>query len=72
MRRSHNMALRSRGRTAIKKVLKAVQTGDKEAAQARFREAVPEIDRMVTKGLIARNRAAHYKSRLNAKLRAMA
>lgn len=72
MRRSHNMALRSRGRTAIKKVLKAVQTGDKEAAQARFREAVPEIDRMVTKGLIAKNRAAHYKSRLNAKLRAMA
>jgi len=72
VRRSHNMALRSRGRTAIKKVLKAVQTGDKEAAQARFREAVPEIDRMVTKGLIARNRAAHYKSRLNAKLRAMA
>jgi len=72
VRRSHNMALRSRGRTAIKKVLKAVQTGDKEAAQARFREAVPEIDRMVTKGLIAKNRAAHYKSRLNAKLRAMA
>ena len=68
----HNMALRSRGRTAIKKVLKAVQTGDKEAAQARFREAVPEIDRMVTKGLIAKNRAAHYKSRLNSKLRAMA
>ena len=70
-RREHNMALRSRGRTAIKKVLKAIQAGDREAATVSFREAVPEIDRMVTKGLIAKNRAAHYKSRLNAKLRAM-
>ncbi|HEX6996191.1 MAG TPA: 30S ribosomal protein S20 [Gammaproteobacteria bacterium] len=70
-RRAHNMALRSRGRTAIKKVLKAIQAGDREAAVALFREAVPQIDRMVTKGLIAKNRAAHYKSRLNAKLRAM-
>jgi len=70
-RRAHNTALRSRGRTAIKKVLKAIQTGDREAAAASFREAVPEIDRLVTKGLIAKNRAAHYKSRLNAKLRAM-
>lgn len=70
-RRAHNTALRSRGRTAIKKVLKAIEAGDKEAAAARFREAVPEIDRLAGKGLIAKNRAAHYKSRLNARLRAM-
>ena len=63
--------MRSRGRTAIKKVLKAIQAGDREAATALFRAAVPEIDRLVTKGLIAKNRAAKYKSRLNAKLRAM-
>lgn len=71
-RREHNIALRSRGRTAIKKVLKAVQAGDKDVAQSSFKEAVPAIDRMVSKGLIRKNRAAHYKSRLNAKLRAMA
>ncbi|HEU4620014.1 MAG TPA: 30S ribosomal protein S20 [Gammaproteobacteria bacterium] len=70
--REHNVALRSRGRTAIKKVLKAIQAGDKAAAQASFREAVPEIDRLAGKGLIPKNRAAHYKSRLNSKLRAMA
>jgi small subunit ribosomal protein S20 len=70
-RRTHNVALRSRGRTAIKKALKAIRSGDKEAAAASFREAVPEIDRMVGRGLIPKNRAAHYKSRLNAKLRAM-
>jgi small subunit ribosomal protein S20 len=72
VRRAHNVNLRSRGRTAIKKVLKALQAGDREAAAALFKEAVPEIDRMASKGLIAKNRAAHYKSRLNAKLRAMA
>jgi len=71
VRRARNQALRSRGRTAIKKVLKAIQAGDREAATALFRAAVPEIDRLVTKGLIAKNRAAKYKSRLNAKLRAM-
>jgi small subunit ribosomal protein S20 len=69
--REHNVALRSRGRTALKKVLKAIRAGDKAAAANTFREAVPEIDKLAGKGLIPKNRAAHYKSRLNAKLRAM-
>lgn len=58
-------------RTAMRAVLKAVQEGDKDAAQARFRQAVPEIDRMVNKGIIKKSRGAQYKSRLNARLRAM-
>jgi len=70
--RQGNMALRSRLRTAIRRVLTAVKTGDKDAAQAGFKAAVPEIDRMVSKGIIRKNRAAHYKSRLNAKVRDMA
>jgi ribosomal protein S20 len=32
---------------------------------------VPEIDRMVGKGILKKNRAAHYKSQLNTRLRAM-
>ena len=70
-RRAHNMTMRSRLRTAIRKVLLAVKAGDKGAAQASFTAAVPEIDRMVSKGIIAKNRAAHYKSRLNARVRAL-
>jgi small subunit ribosomal protein S20 len=70
-RREHNMALRSRLRTALRKVLLAVKKGDKAAAQANYQAAVPEIDRMVTKGLIRKNRAAQYKSRLNARVRAL-
>jgi len=71
VRRAHNVALRSRMRTAIKKTLKAVSEGNKNAAQESFKAAVPEIDRMVTKGIVRKNRAAQYKSRLNAKIRGM-
>jgi small subunit ribosomal protein S20 len=70
-RRAHNVMLRSRVRTAIRKVVKAVEAGDKEAAKASFAAVVPEIDRMANKGILQKNRAAHYKSQLNAKLRAM-
>ena len=70
-RRIHNTAMRSRVRTAVKKVLKAVQAGDRDAAAASIKAAVPEIDRMANKRVIRKNRAAHYKSQLNAKLRAM-
>ena len=55
----------------MKKVLKATQQGNKEAARDLFRAAVPEIDSMVTKGIIKRNRAAQYKSRLNARIKAL-
>jgi len=70
-RRLHNVALTSRMRTAMKKVLKAVQSGDKAAASAEFKAAVPEIDKAASKGLIRKNRAAKYKSRLNNRLKAM-
>jgi small subunit ribosomal protein S20 len=70
-RRAHNVALRSRVRNAIRGVLKAVAAGDKEAAKKSFAEVVPQIDRMATKGILRKSRAAHYKSQLNAKLRAM-
>lgn len=69
--RQHNIALRSRMRTAIKKVLKAVSAGDAEAAAAKYAEAVPAIDCMVNKGLVHRNKAARHKSRLNRSVRAL-
>ena len=70
-RRAHNVAMRSKVRNSVRKVLKAVAAGDKEAAAASFKAVVPEIDRMATKGILRKSRAAHYKSQLNAKLRAM-
>jgi small subunit ribosomal protein S20 len=68
-RRQLNTAQRSRMRTAIKKVIKAIQAGDAEQAAARYREAVPAIDASAGKGLIHPNKAARHKSRLNRSLR---
>ena len=70
-RRKHNASRRSMMRTYIKKVRKAIAAGDKEAAQAAFKAAVPIIDRMAGKGLIHKNTAARYKSRINARIRQM-
>ena len=71
-RRLHNAGMRSMMRTHVKKVLRAIEAGDKGAAQAAYRAAVPIIDRMADKGIIHKNKAARHKSRLNARIRAMA
>jgi small subunit ribosomal protein S20 len=70
-RRAHNVTLRSRVRTAVRRVVKLIEAGDKDAAKAAFVEVVPQVDRMAGKGILTKSRAAHYKSQLNAKLRAM-
>jgi len=71
-RRQHNASRRSMTRTYLKKIVAAIDAGDKEAAQSAFQVAVPIIDRMATKGLIHKNKAARHKSRLSAKIKAIA
>ena len=71
-RRQHNASLRSRMRTYIKRVMKAVTGGEREAAQAAYREAVSLMDSSVGKGLLHKNKAARHKRRLNAHIRNMA
>ena len=71
-RRELNVGMRSMMRTQLKKVLKAMDDGDKAAAQAAYVAAVPVIDRMADKELLHKNKAARHKSRLNARIRAMA
>lgn len=70
--RQHNASARSMYRTFIKNVLKAVEAGDKEAAQAACSKAQPIIDKAASKGLIHKNKAARIKSRLVARVKAMA
>ncbi|CAN5286523.1 30S ribosomal protein S20 [soil metagenome] len=70
-RHEHNVALRSRLRTAIKKVVNAIDAGEREAAETRYREAVPLIDRMTDKGIIHANKAARHKHRLNKRIRSL-
>ncbi|QEP43660.1 30S ribosomal protein S20 [Ectothiorhodospiraceae bacterium BW-2] len=70
-RRIHNASERSALRTAMKKVVKSADSGDKEAASAAYQSAVPVIDRAIKKGLLHKNSAARTKSRLNKRIRAL-
>ncbi len=72
MRRQRNQSARSRFRTSIKKVVRAIRAGDRDAAAQAYRDAVPAIDRAAGRGLIHRNKAARHKKRLNARVRAIA
>lgn len=65
-RRSHNASLRSMVRTQIKKVRAAIETKNYDDAQAALTVAAPFVDKMVTKGIMHKNKAARIKSRLNA------
>ncbi len=69
--RKHNMGLRSKMRTKIKDVLKACDAGDKAAAEAAYKDAVPVIDSMVNKGIVTKNKAARHKSQLNQRVKAL-
>ncbi|WP_374567010.1 30S ribosomal protein S20 [Ideonella sp.] len=67
-----NSSLRSKFRTSIKNVLKAVATGDKTKATELFKTAQSVIDSIADKGLFHKNKAARHKSRLSAKVKALA
>ena len=59
-------------RTKLKQVTAAIAKGDKGAAEAAYNEAVPVLDRMATRGVIHRNKAARHKSRLARQIKALA
>lgn len=61
----------SKIRTLKKKVVLAIESGDQKAAQEALRNAQPEIQRGVTKGILHKNTAARTISRLAQKVKAM-
>ena len=67
--RQLNAGQRSNMRTSIKKVIKAIEAGDRDAAKKAYDEAVPVIDKAAGKGLMHANKAARHKSRLNQHIR---
>ena len=71
-RRARNKPLRTEARTYVKKAELAIASGDAVAAEAATREAVSVLDRVANKGVIHKNNAARRKSRLVAKLDALA
>lgn len=70
--RKHNTSLRSMMRTHIKKTQTALAEQNKAVAEKAYKEMVPVLDSMVSKGLIHKNKAARYKSRMNTHLKTLA
>lgn len=71
VRNARNASQRSMLRTSVKKVIKALAANDADAAQAAFNIAQPVLDRLSSRGLIHKNKAARHKSRLSARIKAL-
>lgn len=71
-RRLHNKVVRSRVRTGAKKVLQALEAGQKDAAAEAYRSFAALIDSAAGKGVYHANTAARKKSRMAKKVHALA
>ena len=70
-RRIHNASQRSMVRTYMKRVAAAIASNNSEDANTALVEAMPLIDKMVSKGIMHKNKAARHKSRLNKRVKAL-
>jgi small subunit ribosomal protein S20 len=70
--RAANAGLRTQLRSAIKKVQKAIASGDAKAAEAALKTEQPTIDALADKRIIHKNKAARHKSRLAQQVKALA
>jgi small subunit ribosomal protein S20 len=70
--REHNRQFRSLLRNALRSVRTAIDGKDQAAAKTALKQTVSLIDKMASKGIIHRNAAARYKSRLSGRLAARA
>jgi small subunit ribosomal protein S20 len=66
--RERNRKYRSQLRSTLKQIRSVIDAKDKAAAKKQLNQAISLIDRMAGKGIIHRNTASRYKSRLNARL----
>jgi len=67
-RREHNRQLRTRLRSALRDIRAAIDSGTADDVKDAVRQTVSLVDKMAGKGLIHRNTAARYKSRLVARV----
>ncbi len=70
--RKRNSSLKSELRTAVKKVRKAIATGDKAAAAKTMQESQAVMDRIADKKIVHKNMVSRTKSRLSTAIKALA
>jgi small subunit ribosomal protein S20 len=66
-----NRANTTQLRSSLRTMRESIAKGDKAAAQKTFRETVSELDKAIQKGVLHKNTAARYKSRLSARVKAI-
>jgi small subunit ribosomal protein S20 len=66
--RERNRQFRARLRNALRSIRAAIQGNDLTAAKAALKDTISLIDRMTSKGVIHRNAAGRYKSRLTTRI----
>lgn len=67
-RREANRSLRAKLRTGLKKIRTSLDGKDVEGAKTALKSMQSLVDKMATKGIIHKNTASRYKSRLAAKI----
>ena len=67
-RREHNRALRSQLRTGLKSIRKSLDAKNVDGAKTALKDLQSLVDKMASKGMIHRNTASRYKSRLAARI----
>ena len=68
VRRDRNRQMRSRLRGALRSIRAAVDAGDPAQVKDALRDTISLVDKMAAKGIIHRNAAGRYKSRLSARV----
>lgn len=67
-----NRANKSRVRSSLRALREALQAGDASAVTTQYRATVSALDKSVQKGILHKNTASRYKSRLSARVKAVA
>jgi small subunit ribosomal protein S20 len=70
-RTARNRANTSRVRSILRKLRETIAGTDKKAAEEQYRATVAALDKAIQKGVLHKNTAARYKSRLAARVQAM-
>jgi small subunit ribosomal protein S20 len=67
-----NRSNRSRVRSSLRALREALTKADKKAAETQYRATVAALDKSAQKGVLHSNTVSRYKSRLNARVKALA
>lgn len=70
-RTATNRANTSRLRGALRELRETIAKGDKAVAETTYRSTVSALDKAIQKGVLHKNTAARYKSRLAARVKAV-